>query len=153
MVLQRTALTARPVNHRDRFMNEKSSLVFFIFWTTLLIILSYDYLNEAELTVKGIVTDINYDEHGRIIISNISVKNKDGHKYYKLDPVSIKAIRINDNVEIKQSKIFKRTVSISGPDYNFKTSFSFWNNLFFVLIVVSAIASFGSVFIYVRYLL
>jgi hypothetical protein len=134
-------------------MNEKSSLIFFCFWTTLLIVLCYDFLNEADSAVEGIVTEINYREYGRIIISNISVKNKDGHKYYKLDPVSVQAVKINDIVKIRQSKIFKRTVFISGPDYSYKTKLSFWNNVFFVLTLVSAIASFGSAFIYIRYVL
>ena len=149
----RYSLQHRSAEFSVKCMNEKTSLAFFIFWTALLILLSYDRLNEADATVKGIVTEINYSENGRIIISNISVKNKESHKYYKLDPVSIKAVRVNDNVEIRQSKIFKRTVSISGPGYSFKTTFSFWNNLYFVMIVVCAIASFGSAFIYVRYLL
>jgi len=127
--------------------------LFFIFWTALLILLSYDYFYETDMPIEGSVLDVRYKASGRIVISNILVKTKNGLETFRLDPKSLKSIKKDHKILIRQSKIFRRTVSIAGPEYNHKTTLSFWNNLFFVFIMVSGIASFGSLYIYIRYLL
>jgi hypothetical protein len=134
-------------------MNKKPSLFFFIFWTGLLVILSYDLFSVADKPLTGVVIEKEERHYLRLITYKIIVKSEVGKRYYDIDGDTFNSIKLNDKLRIKQSRILKRTVSIKGPEYRNKTFLSYWNMIFYVFVFVCAIASFGSMFIYLRYLL
>ena len=134
-------------------MNEKPSLFFFIFWTGLLVFFLYDLFVIAEKPITGIVIEKEKRQYLRLLTYKIVVKSAMGKHYYDIDGDTFESIKSNDEVQIKQSKVLKRTVFIKGQEYSHKTYLSYWNMVFYVFLFVCAVASFGSMFIYLRYLL
>lgn len=135
------------------FMNNKPSLIFFIFWLLIFSLTVFDSFAKAVqipnlqvIVVKQAVSNTYRTYLG----GHIWVKEKDLKRYYELDAGSTHIIRVGDKVTIHKSPLFGRTKAISGQNFYFSTSTMIWNPVILTMMLISTTALLGCIYFYLK---